>query len=273
MENRKVELAKRILFSLKNKNMPWRSDRGIPTNPQTGKKYSGINLLTLDTAATIRQYRSKFWCTYNQWYSLGMQVAKRPENVCEWGVSVVNWEPDCRKMKTHVVFNAEQMFGLEMKQYLITLNEYANVDYSEIESLIAATGADIQHSEDCPFPSYWYPPKDYIVLPERRQFMNERQYIGTKIHELFHWAESRTGWTGTEDQCEFIAEIGTGYLESEYGLPHDTDMTNCNKWLPSWIAGIEQNPQYLFDAAAQSARGLAHILSFSGLQPKKIMVE
>jgi len=281
--NVQTAMAEFVLKALQAENMPWRSNRGIPKNPQTGNKYSGINLLILDTVATERNYRSKWWATYQQWHSIGMQVERRPKNATEWGVPTVNWQnfrkivdkgdilsmEQFGRMQKHTVFNAEQVFGCDLKKYLITLNEYSIVDYSSIDSLIAATDAIINHEESCTLPHY-HRHSDEILLPLRSHFLNDRQYFATKIHELFHWAESRLGWTGSVDQGEFIAEIGTGYLEAEFDLPHDSDMSNCRKWLPDWICGIKQNPKYLFDAAAQAARTIEY---FFGLQSQKLMVE
>lgn len=278
-----IDLTKSVLKSLREENMPWRSCRGIPTNPFTGNKYSGINLLILDAIATERKYRNKWWATYQQWHSVGMQVQRRPENIEEWGVGIVNWKSLSKfvdkgniislerfgHMQKHSVFNAEQVFGRDLKKYLISLNEYTNVDYSKLESFIQTTNAIVYHDDLCVLPHY-HRPTDTIHLPLRESFVNDKQYFATQIHELFHWAESRLNWSGSEDQGEFIAEIGTGYLESEFDLPHDEDMTNCRTWLPAWISGIEKNPRYLFESAAQAAKGLEYLIS---LQPQKIMVE
>lgn len=276
-------IAESVLKALRVENMPWRSSRGIPANPRTGSNYSGINLLILDAVATDRNYRSKWWATYQQWHSIGMQVERRPAKAVEWGVPTVNWKR-LRKvvdkgdiisierfghMQKHSVFNAEQVFGRDLKKYLITLNDYNSVNYAPIEALIDATGAVIKIDEDCQLPHYDRA-SDNIVLPCRETFLNQQQWVATKIHELFHWAESRLGWTGSEDQGEFIAEIGTGYFEAEFDLPHDFDMTNCRKWLPDWISSIEKNPRYLFDAAAQAARTIEYLF---GLQPQKLVVE
>lgn len=275
-----IAIANNVLKAFREENMPWRNDRGIPTNAVTGCKYSGINLLILDSVATARNYRSKWWATYHQWRAIGMQIGKRRPKYTEWGVSTVSWKKFVKAvdkgniisieryglMQQHSVFNAEQVFGPNLNKYLITLNEYATVDYSGIESLIEATGAVVQHVDNLERGEYSRN-DDVIRLPVRSFFLNERQYIATKVHELFHWVESRTEWVGSEDQAELAAEIGTGYLESEFGLPHDSDMKNCRKWLPTWISSIEKDPRYLFDAAAQAAHGLEYLLSF-GLQPE-----
>lgn len=263
MSKTRLAIAEYVLKSLKEEVMPWRSDRGIPVNPVTGKNYSGVNALVLDAVATQQGYRNKWWATYHQWASIKMQVARRPE-VCigHWGIPIVAWEQN--RMKRHTVFNAEQVFGREIKNWLISQIEPK--DYSVVEATIAATGAIIQEGDS---PLYERA-IDRITIPHRSFFQNDPQYYATVIHELFHWAENRTGWDAPEDQGELAAEIGTGYLESQFQIPHDTDLTNCRKWLPAWTSGIERNPEYLFKAAAQAAR--AGELITNDLQPQKNVV-
>lgn len=276
----KKQIAEYVLKVLKAEIMPWRSNRGIPSNPLTGRNYSGINVLILDAVAAECGYRSKYWATYEQWHNVGMQVSRRPKDVDSWGVAVVNWKPMQKfvdkgdilsierygLMQKHSVFNTEQVFGRNLGKYFTLKNSVA--DYLAIESLIAATGVSIQHESTCSVPHY-HRPSDCILLPLREVFLDDKQFVATKIHELFHWAESRTAWKGSEDQGELVAEIGTGYLETAFNLPHDTDMANCRKCLPAWIYGIEKNPQYLFNAAAQAARAIEYII---GLQPEKNVV-
>ena len=259
----RLTIAEYVLTSLRAEVMPWRSDRGIPVNPATGKNYLGVNALTLDAVATQRKYRNKWWATYHQWKSAGMQVAKRPENYSgEWGIPVVSWEEN--RMKRHTVFNAEQVFGRELKNWLTSQIEPK--DYSIVDATLNATGAIFQEGES---PLYDRA-ADLITLPPRSFFRDDPQFYATKIHELLHWAEERTGWDSPEDQGELAAEIGTGYVESYFQIPHDTDLTNCRKWLSAWISGIEKSPQYLFKAAAQAAR--ASNVLICALQPQKIVV-
>lgn len=86
--------------------------------------------------------------------------------------------------------------------------------------------------------------------------------MATKFHEVLHFVEQpwRAGWIGSNHQGELVAECGTGFLEAHLGLPHDTDHTNVERWLPSWTAGIERSPEYLFTAVAQAERSVEYIL-------------
>lgn len=282
----RTTLAKRVLDSLKAGAPPWRSvhNRGVPTNAQTGRKFTGINPLILDAVADRDTHRSKYWCTYRQWQILGIQVPKRPDNVPlgEWGINIVNWHPFIKTvdkgdilsmerfhlLQTYTVFNADQCFGKTCGDYIILENNQ-KPDYAKAQAIVKATRADIRHHSRVKNPRYDRPPHDRIMLPPRSRFLNDAQYWATVVHEILHWSEWRIGWAGTGDMGELVAEIATGYLESELGLPHDQDMTNHNKWLSAWVEGIEKNPKYLFDAAAQATRAVDYVLGFTRVQERE----
>lgn len=280
------DLSNRVLEALKAGAPPWRSkyNRGFPTNPQTGRKFTGINPLILDAVADKHQYRSKYWATYNQWHVLGIQVPKRPSHikVGDFGIQIVNWQSfvktidrgDILRMdrfhllQTHLVFNAEQCFGRTCGKYLILTENKQEPDYASAEAIVTATLANIHEHISVEKPLYDRP-SDRILLPTRNNFLSDAQYWATKFHEVIHWTESRIGWVGSVDQGELIAEIATGYLESELNLPHDLDTANHDRWMPTWIENIEKNPKYLFDAAAQAARAVDYILGFTKVQERE----
>lgn len=269
-------LVKCVLQALKADNPPWRSkhNRGMPVNPLTNHKFTGINPLVLDAVADDRGYRSKYWATYHQWQVLGIQVPKRPSNTptSEYGVQVVNWQPFIKTiqhvevdkfhmLETHLVFNADQCFGKTCGKYLILKEDTKVADYSQAEVLVNATKANIIERSNLIGPQYDRE-LDSILLPPRSYFIDDAQYWATKFHELVHWTESRLNWRGSPDQGELIAEIATGYLESDLDLCHDSDKANHNKWMPIWIDNIEKDPKYLLDSAAQAARVIDYIRSF-----------
>lgn len=280
-------LAQRIIDALKAGSPPWRSKyhRGVPTNPVTGRKYTGINPLVLDAVADKYHYRSKYWATYHQWHRVRMQVPKRPADLPagEWGINVVNWHPYTKVtdkgdilsmdrfhlLHVHPVFNAEQCFGKDSGKWMILTENKQEPDYLQAEAIVAATRADIRHHHRVKSPRYDRPPDDRIMLPSRKRFRDDAQYWATVFHEVFHWTEWRIGWAGPLHHGELVAEIATGYLETELNLPHDTDMTNHDKWLPVWLENIEQNPKYLFDAAAQAARAVDYVLGFTRSQERE----
>lgn len=138
----------------------------------------------------------------------------------------------------------------------------ADADYTELDSILAATGAKFTHHWRVPKPRCERPPQDRILMPPRSWFVSDRTYHASRIHECLHYLEQpfRVGWIGSDHQAEMVAEIGTSFLESHLRLPHDQDDINIRKWLPAWTEGIYADPAYLFDAVAQAERAVRYLL-------------
>lgn len=267
-------MANKIVASVEANNPPWRTlhKRGFPTNAKTGKKYYGINPLILDVVADERKYRSNLWATYKQWQSLGQKVAKNP-GITDWGSPIIIWSPRLKTtinenvitwdkfhlLEQHIVFNAEQTYGTDAAKYILTESAFAP-NYAKAEEAIKATGAEVVHKKSVKTPIYERLPKDRILMPLREYFVNDAQYYAALFHELVHYSEWRLGWQGSMGQGELIAEIATGYIESELNLPHDTDFTNHDKWKNEWLNEISKNPSYLLVAATQASRAANFIL-------------
>lgn len=253
---------------------------GFPTNAHTQKVFTGINPLLLNLAASERGYSSKWWGTYSQWRKLRLSVRPRPSEVPEgeWGLKIIQWAPTHKTvaksdsikierfshMKTVTVFNAQQVTGESLMDWRVQLKEsvdWRNVDYSGIDRLIENSKAEIEHGYDKPV--YKRLPSDLIGMPDREKFLgNDPDYYSALIHEFCHWLEWRTGWRGSLALGELIAEIGTGLLEIQLGYPHSEDRTNYNKYLDEWLAEMEKNPKYIFEAATQASKAVDYLMSF-----------
>jgi len=144
----------------------------------------------------------------------------------------------------------------------------ADAHYTELDAILAATGAKFTCHWRVPKPRCERPPQDRILLPPRSRFFSERTFHASRIHEVLHFLEQpfRVGWIGSDHQAEMVAEIGTAFLESHLRLPHDQDDFNNRKWLSAWASGINASPAYLFDAVAQAERAVNYLL---GLHRRK----
>lgn len=59
--------------------MPWHwmdENGGRPVNAFTGRRYRGVNVVTLWAAAHLRGFDACHWATYRQWRELGAQVRR-----------------------------------------------------------------------------------------------------------------------------------------------------------------------------------------------------
>lgn len=268
---------------------PWSLDRnaGSPANVVSKKSYRGINPLLLEIAAMRHGLQSKWWATFNQWKDLGGSVKRRPENVQpgEFGTTIVFWRPVTKKerdangdereetyflLKTYTVFCIDQVEGDHLDHLRVG---HGQLEPSEVEErfekadrAIDATGADIRHGGN---KAFYNPQQDFIALPHKQQFALP-EYYETAFHELTHWTEhqSRLNWDRSKAENsyalgELIAELGGCFLASELGLPTAERLENHVSYLKTWLKNMQDDPRFIFKAAAQAAKAADFILAFS----------
>lgn len=277
--------------------MPWRSDpnSGYPCNIVSKKKYSGINPLLLQLASMRHGFQSKWWATFRQWDEMGGRVAKRPDTVerGEWGTSIIFFKPvaitekdddgnEREKtifvMRSFVVFNLDQVLGDHL-DHLRVGHSVANADpvvaYEEADRVITATGADIRFGGNRAF---YHRKLDYIQVPLREQF-TAGEYYETVLHELAHWTEhpNRLDFQAADHKYalgELRAEIAACYLAAELGIPNAETLPNHASYLQSWLKEMQNDPKYIFQAAAQASKASDFILSFSRSEvPEEVLAE
>lgn len=247
-----------LSLALKEAFPPWRrtiflagDKAGFPQNI-AGVSYSVLNSLLLQHMANSRGFLSNIWGTKRQWQAVQCKIKKD-----EVGIELIRWD-NC-KTKPFTVFNAHQVFGSRAESFLPIIVESEKISYLSADRLIDATKAKINRVGN-DFPCYDRT-NDTIILPEK--FANKSQEYASIFHELIHWSEWRTGWSGTVMAAELIAEISTCILETKLGLPHCEDFTNHNKYKDQWIEKINSDSRFLFEICRQANKSINYILSLN----------
>lgn len=258
---------------------PWANDPNAPglhTSLSTGNSYRGINQMILQLSAWKREFTSKWWGTFKQIQSNGGCV-----NRGQKATKIILWRPIDRKrtseqgesiddkffvMREFAVFNADQTSGMERFQIGYSQTEVSNEHrYSEADDVIEAVGADIRFGGNQAFYSL---SGDYIQMPFRRQFVTPESYFETCFHELCHHSESRTGFDRAKPENDYgfgelVAEIGSCFLMGELNMPTTENLENHAAYLKSWLKRMNDDPKFIFRAAAQSSKATDYILGFS----------
>src|SRR4051794_38013583 len=243
------KIVNTVIDALKNSDLPpWRmpwathlNGRGLPANAVSKRAYSGINPLLLTLHARRHGFRSRYWATFNQWRDMGASVMPRPAVVAPggWGCQIVFFKPmrkteiDKRTgeereksypiLRTFTVFCADQVHGAEEFRVPDLIVNDGFIDYEPAEIALGAYPADVRHGGDQAFYNRTH---DYIQLPEKHRFPEEREYYATAFHETAHHSESRLGWTGPYALGEVRSEIAACCLMAELGIPQSEDMSN-----------------------------------------------
>jgi len=276
------QITNQIVEALTNQQIPfwkrpWNNDPncGAPANIVTGKAYKGMNPLLLTLASMKHGFVSRYWATYQQWKQAGGQVKKG-----EKGTFIVFYKPVEHQVqrdgetKTETffvlrywnVFNLDQVAGEELNKFRpgqSTVSTPASIDWSAADRTITATYADIRYGGN---KAFYSPTGDYIQIPARQQFPDVRDFYDTHFHELGHWSlsDSRLGKLSNSYAFEeLVAELAAAFTAWQLGLPQSEDLTNHKSYLACWLKAMNDDPKWIFKAAAAANKSTDYILSFS----------
>lgn len=277
------DITNAIIDTLNNNSLPpWRKpwsddpNSGLPTSLSTGRRYAGINNLILQCSAMKQGFQSKWWGTFSQIQHAGSCVRKGQK-----ASKVILWKPIKRTrvdergketddsfmvMREFAVFNAEQTTKLNQFRIGHTMpNGDAQTRYERADEVIDATGATINHGGNRAF---YRPSDDTITMPFRHQFESPEAFYETCLHELCHYAESRTDFDRAKPEntysfAELAAEMGSCFLMGELGLPTTDNLENHAAYLKCWLSAMADDLKFIFKASAQASKASDFLLSFS----------
>jgi antirestriction protein ArdC len=129
--------------------------------------------------------------------------------------------------------------------------------------MVSATGADVRYGGS---KAVYYRDSDHIGMPEEGRFESFPAFAETLAHELAHWTEMRLGWTGNYAEGELRAEMSAVFTTSALNIPESNDLTNHSAYIGSWLQALENDPKYIFRAAAAASKATDLILSFGSQQ-------
>ena len=224
------EVTARIVAELEEGRVPWVRPwdaatfaPGLPQNADSGRSYSGINILILWCAAAARGFGAQRWLTFRQAREAGGAVRKGEKGTTifyaarftpkgdgddrggqagndgaasgrshERGGSEApgraneggDGEREIPFLKRFTVFNVDQCEGLPPR----CLEGAAPLPPRELvpiaEALIAASGADFRVGGN---EAYYSPSHDFVAVPPQQAFRSQIDYYRTALHELGHW--------------------------------------------------------------------------------------
>ena len=261
--------------------LPWRQSAGnamCPVNVGSGKRYRGVNIVTLWAISDQHGYSSGRWGTYRQWAEAGAQVRKgeKAAHVVFYKEIAVTDEEDRRESRliarASPIFAAEQVDGYAPNSNTPTPSM---TPIEQAETFIEKTGATIQHGGDRAF---YRPATDEIVLPIREAFVGTptispaEAYYATAFHELTHWS-------GHERRCnrqlsrrfgdaayaaeELVAELGAAFLCADVGVSAEPRADHA-AYLGHWLKLLKADKRAIFTAASKASEAVAYLTALQG---------
>lgn len=252
--------------------MPWNvcADLGLPRNVHSRKTYRGVNILSLWGRGLLREYRTPWWGTYQQWIELGCYVraGERSTPIVFWD-TYSGKDPEEEQLETRAktrpyaklfhVFNADQVEGFKSIRDEFIRDSFqepemadASSFFSQIPSAVHFGGTRAGYSGQ----------HDLIRMPDKWRFESEKALCSVLAHEHIHWSghESRlnrdlSGRFGSEAYAmeELVAELGAAFTCARLGMGLDPRKDHA-PYLATWIFRLENDPGALFSAASLAQR-------------------
>lgn len=273
-----------IIAKLEEGVSPWRRPwTGQPSIQRPlracGAPYRGINVIWLWSVAEQRGYTRSTWMTYRQAQEYGAQVRRgETGTIAVFYKSYSAQETDTdsgeettstrRVLRTYTVFNVEQIDNLPDRFVQPPAPRVLSDEThrAEIDTFIAASGADIIHGGDR---ACYVPSLDRIHLPDAAAFDSYASYGAVACHELAHWTGHPTRLNrdlnnrfGTDKYAaeELVAELSSAYLGADLGLPV-THLDNHASYIDSWLGILRKDERALLTAAAKAEEAAAYLLA------------
>jgi len=256
--------------------MPWDSPVlaqlgiGGPVNVTTGNEYQGFNWLWL------AMHGQKYWAGAKQWHKVNARVKAE-----YWlkGVDIliprlITRETDGDKrtiligFKVGMVYSADMVDGWTPPD--VNVNPDALTPNAAADAIVNGmpNRPTIEHvTREC---GAYSPMLDVVKMPHREWFKSSARYYKTLMHELAHSTghESRLDRkAGMEtmnglhaySREELVAEFAAAMLMAQCGM-HDETRDNSAAYVAHWSTYLNDNPNVIFEAAADAQKAVNAIL-------------
>lgn len=289
------KVAERFIAALQEDPLVWRKGWNtvsmLPVNAITGKKYRGINQLSLYMLSLMGIYSDPRFATFKQIQDKGWKL----NNAKGAGIKVEYWFPYDQKSKRYCDWNEykEWIKTEDPKKNIILLSKYYTVfNAKHIEGIpeleMPEVNTSITMSELIPKmcknmgleilndggnKAYYSIVNDNIHMPEAGRFISQAEYDATCTHELSHATGALHRLHRFEQSIpsnqraieELIAEISSSFLSVHFQQPaapmllSGPEMENHMAYVQSWIEEIKNKPETLMRAIKDAENAASYL--------------
>jgi len=170
-------------------------------------------------------------------------------------------------VKNYVVFNAEQIEGIELETS--PKINHKNI-IKDMENMLQHSEAKIYYDQDSK--NYYSPSNDEIHVVSKERFKTLNNFYATVAHEIAHSTGAKNrlnrktliendGFGNTiYAKEELRAELTSMFLAQKYNINFDKNhYENHVAYLQSWIKAFQDDPNELFRAASEAEKAMQYI--------------
>ncbi|NJK95893.1 MAG: hypothetical protein HC905_14160 [Bacteroidales bacterium] len=172
------------------------------------------------------------------------------------------------------VFNVSQCEGLDSNFFVPYKVESNFWPIDNAEDIMSSCGANINFSDQDK--AFYSPIRDFISLPQRKQFKNITGFYHTVFHEVGHWTghperlnRKLFNMFGTPDYAreELTAEMSSVFVCSLCGI--DVKLKNSAAYIDNWLSVIRNDKTAFVRASMQAQTAANYILDCAEMQHLK----
>jgi len=274
---------------------PWNAPRGLyglPHNASSGRRYRGMNLITLWASAINQGFESQGWLTGRNVGELGGSVLpdqKKKATLVYFNKQLIREDKDEKTgeikeksiwyMKFFYLYNTEQCTELTLPARETASLEGLKFDpISEAENIVARYlnpfDMHLKLSHTGGDQAFYIPKTDQICMPRKEWFVNAEEYYSTLFHEFGHSTGSSNPkrlerfdasakmapfGSAVYSQEELVAELTSAFLTTEAGIESTVD--NSAAYIQGWLSVLKGDPSIVYKAARNAKKATEYILA------------
>lgn len=261
-----------------------------PVNGATGRRYSGVNVLTLWAAATCHGHTSGSWLTRKQAEDLGATLkvghGKLYEPIvwCERkaygtnrdGSPVVDADgnPDTRDVfvtRYSFVYNAGSFDNLPARVKGAPVVP-AIPGHAGVQAIVQGLAVPVHHGGDRACYRHGLNDEE-IRMPLPQSFTSPDAYHATLLHELTHATGHRSrcnrdlsGSFGSHKYAaeELVAELGAAFACAYLGIDSEPRADHAS-YIEHWMRAMKADKKAIFVAAAKASAAAKYLYNVGGI--------
>ena len=267
------EITDSVIQLIESENLvewakPW-VNYGFPRNCKTGRVYEGaVNQLILGMRMVEMNWKYPLFASFLQIKELGGTVLQGSAGTPILFFNKGKVEDELGEEHSVVISRFYSVFNIEQTDLepirFLELVSHDDMTLPEVESFFSKIPVEVEYGGDM---AAYSPQLDRIIMPQKEQFMQLRDFYAVLGHEMVHATghESRLNRItstkfGSSEYAfeELIAELGSMILCMHTGL--EPRLQHGSSYIHGWLNILKQDKQAIFKASFAAGKAVNWLL-------------